>query len=69
MYQGHLRRGLGDCPDVRAQLSDGRWSHEGKSKGRPMIDWDSDNWGNGVTYAANGSWVTDKHGDEGAEQD
>jgi hypothetical protein len=29
-----------------------------------MIDWDSDDWGNRVTYAANGSWVADKHGDD-----
>ena len=28
-----------------------------------MIDWDSENWGNGVHFAADGSWVTDKHGD------
>jgi len=27
-----------------------------------MIDWDSEEWGGGVTYAANGSWVVDKHG-------
>ena len=33
-----------------------------------MIDWNSENWGGGVTFAANGSWVTDKHGDE-ADQD
>jgi hypothetical protein len=34
-----------------------------------MIDWNSEDWGNRVTYAENGSWVTDKHGDEYAEQD
>jgi hypothetical protein len=34
-----------------------------------MIDWDSASWGNGVTYAANGSWVTDKHGDHDTEPD
>ena len=34
-----------------------------------MIDWNSDNWGNHVTYAENGSWVNDKHGDDDAEQD
>ena len=34
-----------------------------------MIDWDADNWGNRVTYAENGSWVNDKHGDDDAEQD
>jgi hypothetical protein len=33
-----------------------------------MIDWDSDDWGNRVTFAADGSWVTDKHGND-AEQD
>ena len=33
-----------------------------------MIDWDSDTWGNGVTFADNGSWVTDKHGDDDADQ-
>lgn len=33
-----------------------------------MIDWDSDDWGHGVTYADNGSWVTDRHGDD-SEQD
>jgi hypothetical protein len=34
-----------------------------------MIDWDSDNWGNRVTYADNGSWVSDKHGEDDAELD
>ena len=29
-----------------------------------MIDWNSDDWGNHVTYADNGSWVTDEHDDE-----
>jgi hypothetical protein len=29
-----------------------------------MIDWDSDDWGKDVAYAANGSWVADKHGDD-----
>jgi hypothetical protein len=28
-----------------------------------MIDWNSDKWGNNVHYAANGSWVDDKHAD------
>jgi hypothetical protein len=32
-----------------------------------MIDWNSEDWGGGVTYAANGSWVTDKHGDEAVQ--
>ncbi len=26
-----------------------------------MIDWNSESWGGGVTFAENGSWVTDKH--------
>jgi hypothetical protein len=34
-----------------------------------MIDWDSETWGNGVTFAADGSWVTDKHGDDEAGTD
>ena len=34
-----------------------------------MIDWDSDTWGGGVHYAANGSWVADKHGDDADGQD
>ena len=34
-----------------------------------MIDWDSDNWGNNVTFAADGSWVADKHGDDDAGLD
>lgn len=29
-----------------------------------MIDWDSEDWGGHVHYAADGSWVTDRHGDE-----
>jgi hypothetical protein len=35
------------------------------AKGRvvTMIDWDSDKWGNNVHFAANGSWVDDKHAD------
>ena len=28
-----------------------------------MIEWDSPTWGGGVTYAANGSWVADRHDD------
>jgi hypothetical protein len=34
-----------------------------------MIDWESDNWGGGITYAANGSWVADKHLDDDSPQD
>lgn len=26
-----------------------------------MIEWGSPNWGGGVHYAENGSWVGDKH--------
>jgi hypothetical protein len=33
-----------------------------------MIDWDSDSWGSGITYAADGSWVADRHGDEDTDQ-
>jgi hypothetical protein len=40
-----------------------------RSKGSTMIDWDSDNWGNAVHFAADGSWVTDKHGDDDAGLD
>jgi hypothetical protein len=40
-----------------------------RSKGTIMIDWDSENWGNGVHFAADGSWVTDKHGDDDAGLD
>jgi len=29
-----------------------------------MIDWDSDTWGGGVHYAADGSWVPDRLGDD-----
>lgn len=29
-----------------------------------MIDWDSDRWGGQVHLASNGSWVSDRHGDE-----
>jgi len=34
-----------------------------------MIDWESDSCGGGVTYAANGSWVSDKHDDEASLPD
>ena len=41
-----------------------------RTKGMTMIDWDSDTWGNGVVhFAADGSWVTDKHGDDDAGLD
>jgi hypothetical protein len=29
-----------------------------------MIDWNSEDWGGHVHLASNGSWVSDKHGDE-----
>lgn len=32
-----------------------------------MIDWDSEDWGGKVHYASNGSWVTDRHGEESDE--
>jgi hypothetical protein len=57
------------CPDVRALQSADQGSVGWRPKGRTMIDWDSETWGNVVNFAANGSWVTDKHGDEDAEQD
>jgi hypothetical protein len=28
-----------------------------------MIDWDSETWGGGVTYAADGSWLEDMQTD------
>lgn len=34
-----------------------------------MIEWGSANWGDNVHYAANGSWVTDRHGDDAATPD
>ncbi len=34
-----------------------------------MIEWGSENWGGNVHYASNGSWVTDKHGDDDANVD
>ena len=40
-----------------------------RTRGNTMIDWDSDNWGNAVHFAADGSWVTDKHGDDDAGLD
>jgi hypothetical protein len=40
----------------RLEQSTGHTGHEGDA----MIDWDSDTWGGGVTYAADGSWLGDK---------
>jgi hypothetical protein len=29
-----------------------------------MIDWDATDWGGGITYASDGSWVTDKRDED-----
>jgi hypothetical protein len=34
-----------------------------------VIEWGSENWGGNVHYASNGSWVTDKHGDDETNAD
>jgi hypothetical protein len=34
-----------------------------------MIDWDSEDWGGGVTYAADGSWLGDKQAHVPADVD
>lgn len=34
-----------------------------------MIEWGSPNWGGGVTYADNGSWITDPSEDTEPKQD
>jgi len=34
-----------------------------------MIDWDSESWGGGVTYAADGSWLGDAHTASEADAD
>lgn len=34
-----------------------------------MIEWGSPNWGGGVTYADNGSWITDPSEDTEPQQD
>jgi hypothetical protein len=34
-----------------------------------MIDWDSEDWGGGVTYAADGSWLEDAHTNSEARAD
>jgi hypothetical protein len=64
---GYTPRYLPGCAGIAERRT--LVSGSGRSKGQEMIDWDSDHWGNGVTYAANGSWVTDKHGDDDAELD
>lgn len=30
-----------------------------------MIDWESDSWGGNIHFASNGSWVADRHDDDG----
>jgi hypothetical protein len=59
---------MGGLPDVWAPLPEESGSRRQPPRGKTMIDWDSDTWGNGVTYAANGSWVTDKHGSDDTDQ-
>jgi len=49
-------------------LTSATWSHRISTTGEEgrvvtMIDWNSDKWGNNVHFAANGSWVDDKHAD------
>ena len=34
-----------------------------------MIEWGSANWGGNVHHASNGSWATDKHGNDSADAD
>lgn len=34
-----------------------------------MVEWGSDSWGGNVHLAENGSWVTDRHGDDDAGLD
>lgn len=34
-----------------------------------MIEWGSPTWGGGVTYAANGSWVADRHDQDQSDDD
>ena len=51
------------CPDVVTRTLKSK-SRPHETKGKTMIDWNSETWGNGVTYADNGSWVSDKHGED-----
>jgi hypothetical protein len=39
------------------------------TRGEQMIDWDSETWGGGVTYAADGSWLEDKHAEGQPDED
>jgi hypothetical protein len=34
-----------------------------------VIEWGSEDWGGNVHYAANGSWVVDRHGDDSDDPD
>jgi hypothetical protein len=34
-----------------------------------MVEWGSNGWGGNVHLAENGSWVTDRHGDDDAGLD
>ena len=52
--QGHRRAAVA----LRAHADAvGAWIAEVGTR----IEWDSPTWGGGVTYAANGSWVADRH--------
>ena len=52
------------------KLSVGRRTLESATaQGEPMIDWDSETWGGGVTYAADGSWLEDKHAEGQPDED
>jgi hypothetical protein len=42
--------------------------HGEGTRGKTMIDWDSEGWGNRITFAADGSWVGDKHDDDVTDQ-
>jgi hypothetical protein len=34
-----------------------------------MIEWGSASWGGNVHHGSNGSWATDKHGNDSADAD
>jgi hypothetical protein len=34
-----------------------------------MIEWGSASWGGNVHHASNGSWATDKHGNDSLDAD
>ena len=57
MYAGPQMASLGSTgTDIEREVS-------------TMINWDSEDWGNKVHYASNGSWVSDKHGDDSDHKD